>query len=270
MAEEQFYTGSVRLTSIIEKRQALHRQLKGQFDKARQAEAEMRRLEGLANLGSATAMIAHEINNLLTPLSNYASIALKNPDDKELVEKALTKTAHNCKQAAKIMESILALANGREQEKAVTPLPALLDGVFACLARDFAKDGITVEIQIPDGLTVWGTPVQIQQVLMNLILNSREAMIPRGGRMTIKAEETADAVRICVSDTGTGIRREDLKNIFDYFYTTKGNSGTTESSGYGMGLAFCKKIIDAHAGTITVESEPNRGTTFEITLPRSK
>jgi signal transduction histidine kinase len=258
------------LASIIEKREALHKQLKGQLEKARQAEAEMRRLEGLANLGSATAMIAHEINNLLTPLSNYADLALKNPDDRQLVEKALTKTASNCKQAAKIMESILAMANGGGQEKAVTPLPAIVEVVFACLARDFAKDGITVEVRIPEWLTVWAAPVQIEQVLMNLILNARDAMSGRGGRMTISAEGTGDAVRICVSDTGTGIRPEDLKNIFNDFFTTKnGRAGAGESTGYGLGLAFCKKIIDAHNGTITVESEPNIGTTFAITLAKS-
>lgn len=214
-------------------------------------------------------MIAHEMNNLLTPLGNYATLAMKSPDDKALVEKALVKTAQSCERASKIMESLLAMADGKTQEKKNARLIALVEEIFTCLCRDFSKDGITVKIQIPEDLAVWVVPVQIQQVLMNLILNARDSMLPRGGILNIKAVESSDAVQIEVADTGCGIEPGDLQNIFESFFTTKidGNR-PSRYSGSGLGLAFCKKIVDAHGGCISVESQPERGSTFTITLPK--
>jgi len=229
----------------------------------------MTQLQALANIGTTTCMVAHEINNLLTPLANFAALAMNNPDDKPLTEKALRKTVHNCQRASKFMDSMLAITNGQTQEKQNTKLSLLLDDVFNCLCRDFSKDGITVDIRIPDGLSVWAVPVRLQQVLMNLILNAREAMLPRGGVLTIKAEDTADAVRIELADTGCGIEQADLKKIFQPFFTTKvDKKSPSQRPGSGLGLAFVKRIIDDHGGAISVESKPARGSSFKITLPR--
>jgi two-component system NtrC family sensor kinase len=226
-------------------------------------------LQALANIGTTTCMVAHEINNLLTPLANFAALALKNPDDKLLSEKALRKAVRNCEHASKIMESMLAVANGQAQEKQNAPLIALVENVFNCLCRDFAKDGITVDMEIPQDLTVWAVPVQIQQVLMNLILNARDAMLPRGGILTIKAWGTADAVQMELSDTGCGIEPANLKKIFQPFFTTKADEkSSSQHSGSGLGLLFVKRIIDDHGGCVSVESEPDRGSTFKITLPK--
>jgi signal transduction histidine kinase len=219
-------------------------------------------------------MIAHEINNLLTPLANYAALALSNPDDKSLADKALQKTVQNCQRAAKMMESMLVMVNGRQQEKENARLVALVEEVFACLCRDFAKDGITVKIQIPENLTVWAVPIQIQHVLMNLILNARHAMLPRGGVLTIRAKDSDDVTHIEVTDTGSGIEPADMANIFESFYTTKTHEQQARGDerreiGCGLGLAFCKKIVDAHDGCISVESQPGLGSTFRITLPRA-
>jgi signal transduction histidine kinase len=226
-------------------------------------------LQHLANTGTISYMIAHEINNLLTPLRNYAAVALENPDDKRFVEKALQKTVRNCERASNIMESMLAVATGQTQEKKNARLLALVEEIFTCLCRDFAKDGITVEIRIPEELTVRCVPVQIQQVIMNLILNARDAMLRRGGILCVKATEENEAVKIEVSDTGEGIEPADLKNIFDSFFTTKTNKKTSSGySGAGLGLAFCKKIIEEHEGMISVESKPSKGSKFKITLPK--
>ncbi len=257
------------MTSIIEKRLSLHKHLENQQKLNNTLKSQISRLQALANIGTATCMIAHEINNLLTPLANYATLALNNPDDKSLTEKALQKTARSCERASKIMESILAVANGETQEKKNTRLITLVEEIFNCLCRDFAKDAITVEIQIPQDLTVWAVPVQIQQVLMNLILNARDAMLPRGGVLTIEAQSTTDAVRIELSDTGCGIESADLKKIFEPFFTNKADEGLqSQCSGSGLGLAFCRKVIDAHSGSISVESEPAKGSTFKMTLPK--
>jgi signal transduction histidine kinase len=259
------------LTSIIEKRLSLHKDLANQQEQNNALKFQIGRLQALANIGVATCMITHEINNLLTPLYNYAVLAQNNPDDKRLIEKALQEVVRNCEHASKIMESMLAVASGETQEKKNARLITLVEEIFACLCRDFAKDGITVNIGIAEDLTVWAVPVQIQQVLMNLILNARDAMLPRGGILTIKAEDTADAVQIELADTGCGIKSADLKNVFEPFFTTKSDKKSpSQNSGSGFGLVFCKKIIAVHGGSISVNSKPAEGTTFKIILPKSQ
>jgi signal transduction histidine kinase len=104
---------------------------------------------------------------------------------------------------------------------------------------------------------------------MNLILNARDAMLPGGGVLTIDAIERTGSVEITVADTGTGIEPADIKNIFDMFFTTKANKrSAAENSGAGLGLAFCRMIMEKHKGSISVESEPGAGSTFRISLPK--
>jgi len=257
------------LTSIIEKRVSLHKRLAEHQQQNKALKSQIAQLQALANLGTITNMIAHEMNNLLTPVGNYATLAVKSIDDKRLVEKALTKTTQSYVRAAKIMESLLAMADGKQQEKKNIRLVVLIEEIFTCLCRDFSKDGITVKIRIPEELGIWAVPVQVQQVLMNLILNARDAMLPRGGILNIRATESSDAVQMEVADTGCGIEPGDMKKIFEPFFTTKTNiKSTSRHSGSGLGLAFCKKIIDAHGGCISVESQPDKGSTFTITLPK--
>ena len=257
------------MTSIIEKRVSLHKRLAEHQQQNKALKSQITQLQALANIGTITHMIAHEMNNLLTPVGNYATLAMESPEDKRLVEKALAKTAKSYVRAAKIMGSMLAMADGKTQEKKNARLIVLIEEIFTCLCRDFSKDGITVKIQIPEDLEVWAVPVQIQQVLMNLILNARDAMLPRGGILNIKATESSDAVYVEVADTGCGIEPGDMKKIFESFFTTKTDrSSAFQHSGSGLGLAFCKKIIDAHGGCISVESKPAEGSTFTVTLPK--
>ena len=257
------------MASITGKRLSLHRDLQRRQEENAALKSEVDELGHLANMGVASYMIAHEINNLLTPIGTYAGLALKNPDDVELGKKALGKAVRNCEHASKIMESMLALANGRSQEKENCGLAELVEEVFGCLVRDFSRDGITVDVQIADDLEVWAVPAQIQQLLMNLILNAREAMLRRGGILRIKGETSEREVEITVSDTGEGIEASDLKEIFEPFFTTKkdGNSPSGRL-GSGLGLALCKRVVEAHDGTISVQSKPAEGSTFKIVLPR--
>lgn len=258
------------MASITEKRLSLHKRVEVQKLQNESLKSQLADLQHLANIGTVSHMIAHEINNLLTPLKSYASFALSNPDDKALTEKALQKVVKNCGRAAKIAESMLALVSGETQEKQNARLGELIDEIFTCLCRDFTKDGIIVEIRVPDDISVYVIPVQIQQVLMNLILNARDAMLPGGGVLTIRAAETAETVIIEVADTGQGIDPSNLINIFETFYTTKTDKASpAERSGSGIGLAFCKMIIDGHKGCISVESEPGQGSTFKIVLPKT-
>jgi two-component system NtrC family sensor kinase len=277
------------LASITDKRLSLHKRLEVQQHQVQSLKSQLAQLQHLANMGTISYMIAHEMNNLLTPMKSYATLALGNPNDPSLVERALQKTVANSERASKIMESMLALRDGKKQERITTRLRRLVEEVFTCLCRDFTKDGITVNVEIPDELSVWCVPVQIQQVLMNLILNARDAMLPRGGVLTVKAAEKADVVEIKVSDTGGGIAPSDLSHIFDAFFTTKNGArkdegtmdesslipqpasgGSRTHSGAGLGLAFCKMIIDGHDGCISVESTPGQGSSFRITLPQRR
>lgn len=257
------------MTRIIEKRQALHRNLQLHKQKNDKLEVQLSQLQALANIGVNTAMIAHEINNLLTPLSNYADLALSHLDDMELVQKALKKTSLNSQKAAKVMQSILSVANGETEEKQLINLAEMVDEIFSCLCRDFSKDNITVKIEIPKDLTVFAVPVTIQQVLMNLILNSRDAMLTNGGILTLKAADNGNSIEINIADTGNGISAVNMGKIFSPFFTTKKEVEKT-SGGSGLGLAFCKKAVEQHDGEISFKSEPGKATVFKIILPKLK
>ena len=257
------------MENLVEKRQSLHKCLTDEQKANKKLRAQMSKMQSLANIGMVSAMAAHEMNNILTPLGNYAQLAMDHPDDPELMQKALKKTIANSIRATKILESMLDLASAREQEKRTYKLSVLIDEVFTCIARDFAKDGITVKLDIPEDLNAYVHGIGLQQVLMNLILNARESMLSKGGCLTISCRDIADSVKIEVSDTGCGIAPADMKNIFEPFYSTKTHDSPASRNGAGLGLAFCQRVIEEHHGYITAESHPDSPTTFKITLPKS-
>ena len=136
------------------------------------------------------------------------------------------------------------------------------------LARDPQKDGIALRIQVQGDLWVRGDSVQLEQVLLNLLINARQAMLGKGGSLTLKATAAEEnEVRIQVIDTGPGIPENLLPKIFQPFFTTKGTTKKDEARGTGLGLAICKDIIEHHKGRISVESQVGQGTTFSIHLP---
>jgi len=255
------------MPQLIEKRRSLNKELDVRLKEKKELETRISRLQALANIGTLTAMVAHEINNILLPLGNYANVALQNPNDKELTEKALKKTVFNSGRASEILESILSIVNGEAADKRMCRLKQLIDTVFSCIGRDFGKDCITVKIEIPEELDIHVVPVQMQQVFMNLIINAREAMMPRGGYLTISAHEAKESVKIEISDSGTGITAENMQKIFQPFFTTKTQGSAAAREGSGIGLLFCKEIVESHNGTIEVDSKPSQGTKFIITLP---
>ncbi len=256
------------MTSILEKRQSLHKQLSAQHRHNQQLRSRVDRLEPLANLGTASYMIAHEINNLLAPLRTYTELALNHPDDRRLTEKALGKAATAGLRIGEVTESLLALARGETEQKQSIALAPLVDDVFQCLCRDFGKDNISIDIQIEPETTCDVVRVQLHQVIMNLVLNARQAMLDGGGVLSIRARRTGTDVEIEISDTGCGIQPENLDKLFDPFFSRgKHRESPAESSGSGLGLAFCKKAIEANDGRINVTSKPGEGTTFRIKLP---
>jgi signal transduction histidine kinase len=163
---------------------------------------------------------------------------------------------------------MLGLARG-ESSFGELNVQKLIDEVLLVLARDPQKDGINLRVQVQPDLYVWGDEVQLEQVLLNLLINARQAMLGKGGSLTVKAAriENSDELKIQVIDTGPGIPEKLLPKIFQPFFTTKGTAKKGEAKGTGLGLAICKEIIEHHRGRIAVESEVGKGTTFTIYLP---
>lgn len=249
----------------LTKRQSIHQQAKSATEIGRQLQEQLRQSQTLSGLGLAWTITAHEINNLLTPLTNYARLALAHPDDVTLNQKAHEKAALLGQRAADILEKIMAMASGKSFEKSRIEVSDLFDDVMLCIGRDFAKDGIHAVRNCPAGTTVWGDRVMLSQTLMTLTLNARRAMLGKGGQLSLSAHSTQNGTRIEVADTGCGMTPEVLPHIFEPFYTTGDNASEHHSN--GLGLVFCRQIIDAHEGGIQVESKPGCGTTFTLLLP---
>jgi signal transduction histidine kinase len=234
--------------------------------------AEVTESQRLATIGTIAAVIAHEFNNLLTPIVSYAQYALESLDkgepDMEMIRKALTKSYQSSTKAGRMCSSMLDLARGESTFGEIS-IQKIVEEVLLVLARDPQKDGIALRVQIQPGLCISGDTIQIEQVLLNLLINARHAMLGKGGSLTVKAHrvEGTDEIRIQVIDTGPGIPEKVLPKIFQPFFTTKGTAQKGEARGSGLGLAICKEIIEHHQGRIEVQSEVGRGTTFNIYLP---
>jgi signal transduction histidine kinase len=225
----------------------------------------------LATIGTIAAVIAHEFNNLLTPIVSYSQFALQSAEsekpDMDLIRKALTKSFQGSAKAGRICTSMLGLARGESIFGQVS-VQKLVDEALAVMARDPQKDGIALRVQIQPDLAVVGDVVQLEQVLLNLLINARQAMLGRGGSITIKGQRLESSeIRIQIIDTGPGIPEKLLPKIFQPFFTTKGTARKGEAKGTGLGLAICKEIIEHHKGQIAVQSEVGKGTVFIIYLP---
>ena len=249
---------------------AVVEQMQNQLDFLRDQLLESQRL---ATIGTITAVIAHEFNNLLTPIVSYSQYALTSAEsatpDMDLIRKALSKSFQSADKAGKICAAMLGLARGESTFQNVS-VQKLVDEVLLVMARDPQKDGLALRVQIAPGLMVHADPVQLEQVLLNLLINARHAMAARGGSLTIKAilVEEQHEIRLQVIDTGPGIPEKLIPKIFQPFFTTKGTAKRGEAKGTGLGLSICKEIVEHHKGRIEVESVVGKGTTFTIYLPQ--
>lgn len=233
----------------------------------------------LATLGMVTSVIAHEFNNILTPMISYTRYAMSAKGDEELRDKALAKALTGAEKLAAISQSLLGFARGDQSTTA--NVKHAVQETLTCLSRDLSKDGITLTLNLPDDLGVAMNAGQLQQVLMNLIVNARSAMISqnaRGGRrLTIEASliKRNKIVEIRVTDTGPGIDPEVLPHIFEPFFSTKNTEDRPGGEplprgGTGLGLTICQELINAAGGTVRVESTPGSGTSFFLELPHAE
>lgn len=245
--------------------------LQAQIDElARQFErmkAQLRQAQKLATLGTTAAMIAHEFNNLFTPVVAYAEQALST-GDVELMKTALTKTLERTTAMRQMADRVIGLARQPAGGVKSVNVRQLAENAVGCVCRDLSRDNITLNIQIDPNLAVRASENQLLQVMFNLVVNARQAMLGRRGRLTIDAAPVGeDRVEINVRDTGCGIAPENLPRIFEPFFSTKQDADKPDRRGLGLGLAISQSIIEDLGGTIAVTSELNVGTTFTINLP---
>jgi signal transduction histidine kinase len=229
---------------------------------------ELRRLQALATLGELTGTATHEFNNILMTIINYAKLGIRNRDDASR-DKALAKILEASERAAKITRTILAQARNRSESFEPTNLGQIIQDAMVLLEREMRKYRVHVEIEIdPSTPQIAANGNQMQRVLLNLLINARQAM-KDGGTILVRLQPSHEAgfVELTVRDNGSGIPREALPKIFEAFYTTKQGPDESGKGGTGLGLAACKEIVDAHRGRIRVESTVGRGTAFIIRLP---
>ncbi|GAB4254096.1 MULTISPECIES: two-component system sensor histidine kinase NtrB [Deferrisoma] len=238
-------------------------------------QAELRAQERLAALGQFAAGIAHDFNNLLTPMVLYPEMLADLPGVPERVRNALRVIGEQARRGQVLVRQLLDFGRGTPREKTVVNLPEHL-GAFSEMVRRLLPGRIALEFRsAPGEHRVWADPMGLEQAVLNLAANARDAM-PEGGTLTLAvdrvgpgnlpaepgAPDEGEWCRITVADTGEGIPADVLPRIFEPFFTTR-----APGEGTGLGLSQVHGLVAEHGGHITVESEPGRGTTFRVYLP---
>lgn len=245
--------------SVLDELEQLERRLE-------QLQQGLTRSHRLVTIGTMASIIAHEFNNILTPVISYCQMAIAaGESDPALTAKALQRALSGAEKAAQISSSMLGFARDEDAAPACN-IAEVVDEVFACLARDPKRDGIRLDLDLPSDLRAAISPVELQQVMMNLVLNARRAMNRRGGTLSIGARVVeADRLLITVSDSGPGIPEDLLPNVFEPFVTRRSDDGA-QPKGTGLGLAVCRDLVERADGRITA-SNSERGAVFHVELP---
>jgi signal transduction histidine kinase len=223
--------------------------------------------EKLTALGELVSTTTHEFNNVLMTIINYAKMGMRH-QDKPTRDKSFEKILAAGNRAARITHGILGFARNRSAGQEPTDMAKLVDDVLMLLEREMSKYRVAVDRQIAEVPRAMVNSNQIQQVVLNLLVNARQAM-PNGGQIVVRLAHDASAgtVDLMIRDSGSGIPTDKLPRIFDRFYTTKQGPDASGKGGTGLGLAFCRDVIEAHHGRIRVESTVGRGTAFTLKLP---
>jgi len=235
--------------------------LRGEVESLRE---QLKRTQRLATVGTMTAMVAHEFNNILTPIINYARLAKSNP---ELVEKAISRAEDGGERAATICRALLNMTHQEASGPEEVRVSEMIAETLEAMARDPKKDGIEFFLEAQPGLTMVTRRIELQQVILNLVINARAAVIESPGlrHVRVSAQRQGCDVVIKVSDNGVGIPVENLDCIFNPFFSTKRDPGSG-LGGHGLGLAVCREIVTSLGGEIFVESTLGRGSTVTVRL----
>jgi PAS domain S-box-containing protein len=238
-------------------------------------ETHLLRAQRLESIGTLASGVAHDLNNILTPILICAEVLKGNPAAEDILP-TISLIEESARRGAAVVKQVLTFARGIEGER-VTIKPSHLIEEMLDIARKTFPKSIEITSRYPEDLaTIECDPTQLHQVLLNLSVNARDAM-PNGGRLTITAEnfdvdehyasmtpgaKTGPHVMLRVSDTGTGMPQANIDKIFDPFFTTK-----EVGKGTGLGLSTALGIIKSHGGFISVYTEVGIGTTFKVFLP---
>jgi PAS domain S-box-containing protein len=228
-----------------------------------------RQAEKLAALGTLAAGLAHELNNPIGIISSRAELMLLETEADPLppdVAEDLRVIHRHAQRVAKIAQGLLSFARHSAGERGRVDLNQVVDETLLLADKMIVKDGVTLRRTLTPGLPpIWGDANALQQVVMNLVTNARDA-VKGGGEISVEtsaADEPPGGVQLLVRDSGPGIPPEILPKIFDPFFTTK-------AEGTGLGLSISYGIVREHQGTVDVQSAPGRGTTFVLTFRRAQ
>ena len=227
-------------------------------------EEQLRRTERVAELGTVASGMAHEIGTPMNVILGRAEYLLERVAE-EPVKKGLQTIVAQVERITRVMNQLLSFARRKPPKPGPLQLQDVVESCLEMFQERLSNHRVQVDMEVDPGLpNVQADSDQMSQVIINLIMNALHAM-PDGGRLRLALAPNKDAVRLTVADTGHGIPPHVLSRIFDPFFTTK-----EFGKGTGLGLTVVKGIIEEHHGSIHVESEPGKGTTFSIILPRSR
>jgi len=215
--------------------------------------------ERLAAMGRLTGYVAHEINTPLTNISLLAATAAKRSQDPEIVSR-LEKINAQRRLIGSILQDLAGLTRPPPIQPVETDLRTIVDGSLEQM-EPYLHEGVELRKEAGSPVVADVDPRRIQQVLVNLTKNALQAT--SNGTVTVAVEDRGDTVALVVHDTGPGMPPDVLEKLFQPFFTTK-----PKEQGTGLGLAFAKSVVNAHGGTIEVESELGQGTTFTVVLPK--
>ena len=250
----------------------LYKIIKEAYQDLKEAQEQVVWTGKLASLGKLAATIAHEINNPLAGVLNYVRLILKmlarnhfSHEKLEDVSQYLKLVESEITRCSEIVKDLLAFARRTKITIESNSIKGIINKTLNLISHDLGMKKIQLKNNIAPNLPkVKCDFKQIQQVFLNLMHNASEAM-PNGGTLTVSANRAAGPksfLEVVISDTGCGIAKEDMENIFEPFFTTK-----EEEKGVGLGLSVVYGIIAKHNGTITVDSELGKGSTFRVQLP---
>ncbi len=238
-------------------------------EKAQKRQAELLHMSRLSTIGEIATDLAHELNQPLCAAMNYINACLHivragNPNTDKLIEN-MEAVANQTERAGRIVNRIKDFVKKREPHQTTVDINKLIEGMTSFVHVDISKNKASLNLALSEELPLFlADPIQIEQVLLNLLLNGLEAMSDNQiekRQLTIQTQMGDDhSIEVAISDTGKGVSAENLEKIFDSFFTTK-------PDGLGIGLSISQSIIDAHKGRLWATANPDCGMTFRFTLP---